>query len=518
MAIFRSKVLVLAPAIAAVFVISCGAQGPGVATERVASEAEGLTAQDRLAVCAQDPRVISGLVSREICAGADIFFRETFGGNGRTCASCHPVAHNFTIDRTFIASLPPTDPLFVFEQSSSLASLETSDLRAQGGILENVDGFEDPTHKFVVRGVPHTLSLATSIARDPGDGTASPPLQRTGWSGDGAPGSGSLRDFLTGAVTQHYPKTLARNPGVDFRLPTSSELDLVLAFQLSLGRTNELDLTQVNLFDSDANEGRRAFLDPQRGRCNVCHANAGANFADTGLNRNFNTGVGRAPVFTNPFDGGFGGQGLAQPNFDTFGRGVLDAFGDGTFNTPPLIEAADTAPFFHTNAFFPLEAAVGFYNLPFFANSPAGLELQARFGTPIAFSNDDLVKIARFLRALNAAFNLDIAKQRLRAALTLVNQFHDQRADIQSGLAELAEVEIDDALTDITDTPVVPPLYPIAQDRIGLAKSEIAAALSAATFAQRAGHLSNAVSRVENARDQFGANVGFQLGQGNLMF
>ncbi len=39
---------------------------------------------------------------------------------------------------------------------------------------------------------------------------------RTGWSGDGAPGT--LREFLTGAIMQHYPKTRARVAGRDFRL------------------------------------------------------------------------------------------------------------------------------------------------------------------------------------------------------------------------------------------------------------------------------------------------------------
>src|SRR5262249_41381656 len=154
----------------------------------------------------------------------------------------------------------------------NLANLETSRVRSDGAILENVDGFEDPMNKFVVRGVPHVLSMATSLAPDsPGDGTTVPPNQRTGWSGDGAPGTGTLREFLTGAVTQPYPNTLARQPGVDFRLPTDDELDLTLAFQLSLGRTNELDLTQVNLADADANDGRLAFLDPLRGRCDFCH-------------------------------------------------------------------------------------------------------------------------------------------------------------------------------------------------------------------------------------------------------
>jgi hypothetical protein len=28
---------------------------------------------------------------------------------------------------------------------------------------------------------------------------------------------------------------------------------------------------------------------------------------------------------------------------------VLDSFGNGTFSVPPLIEAADTGPFFHNN-------------------------------------------------------------------------------------------------------------------------------------------------------------------------
>ena len=51
-----------------------------------------------------------------------------------------------------------------------------------------------------------------------------------------------------------------------------------------------------------------------------------------------------------PFrDAGFGGQGLAHPNFNATGFGSLDSLGNGAFNTPSLIEAADTAPFFHNN-------------------------------------------------------------------------------------------------------------------------------------------------------------------------
>jgi hypothetical protein len=493
----------------------------------VSIRTSALTAQDRLTACAQDPRVLAKLVSAEICAGADIFFRETFNGNGRNCGTCHPAGHNTTIDVPFITSLhdsTPGDPLFVFERSAALAKLENpADLFNSAGVLENVDGFENPTHKFVARSVPHVLSLSTSIARDSGDGTTNPPVDRTGWGGDGAPGDGSLRAFLTGAVTQHYTKTLARRPGIDFRLPTAQELDLTSAFQLSLGRLNELDLTQVNLFDAQAREGQRAFMDPQRGRCNVCHFNAGANFQDTRKNRNFDTGTRNVVIFSPPdfaggplFDGGFGGLHLARPNFDTLNREILDSFGNGTFSTPSLVEAADTGPFFHNNGFGPeIESAVSFY-IVLFNQSPAGAELQARFGTPLSLAFEDTFTIGRFLRALNIAFNIDLATQRLSAALTLANRFPNTRVDIQLSLLRLAEGEIDDALAVLTGN-TQQPFYPVAVDRLGLAKSEIAAARTASASA-RAGRISNAVSRTQNARDQIGANVTFKLGQGNLMF
>src|SRR5262249_51375718 len=261
---------------------------------------------------------------------------------------------------------------------------------------ENVDGFEDPTHKFVIRSVPHVLSLKTSIAADSGDlHTTIPPVERTGWSGDGAPGDGSLRQFLNGAIKQHYTKSLARVQDVDFRLATSLELDLVNEFQQALGRTNELNLQQVNLFDAGANLGRQVFIDPLRGRCNVCHNNAGANFIDTGKNRNFDIEirdvvplgpVGSFPDGSAMFDGGFGGIGLIEPTINGISPdpnvGPKNAFGNGTFNTPPLIEAPDTPPFFHNNAFISgteIEGAVFFYIDPGgFAISEAAKEMNAR--------------------------------------------------------------------------------------------------------------------------------------------
>jgi hypothetical protein len=524
----------LLPGLGGLLLVACSSpSAEDLTIEGSTVEASGaLTAQDRLNACAQDPRVVAGLLSKEICAGADIFFRETFNGNGRTCGTCHPSDNNTTLDVPFITALHeknPNDPLFVSETNPALAQLETSDLRNFATILENVDGFQDPANRFVSRSVSHVLSLATSIARDPADGTPSPPLERTGWGGDGV-GDGSLRAFLEGAVKQHFTKNLARRPGVDFRVPTAQESDLTRTFQLSLGRLNELNLTQVRVSDPEGDQGRLAFLDPQRGRCNVCHLNAGANFQDTGLNRNLDNGI-RLGSNTNFIthgtvdgitmnDGGFGGQDLAHPNIDTFGGNTPNGFGDATFSPPPLIEAADTAPFFHnafrafSNGNDDIESAVQFYSLIPFSLSNGGKALEQRFGSPLNLTAEDGGRIARFLRILNGALNIDIARQRLEAASALVSRFHDTRADIQKRLMELAVVEMDDALADLATGNI----YPVAQQRLGEGKSEIALGLAATSWSVRQNRISNAISRCLNARDLFGSNITYVLGKGNLMF
>jgi mono/diheme cytochrome c family protein len=211
-----------------------------------------------------------------ISRGRDLFFNETFEGNGRTCGTCHRAEENFTLTAEFIAKLPADDPLFVAETNPALGqNFENPVLmRAFGLILENQDGFGDLANNFNQRGIPHTLGMRVSIASAAGP--------RTGWSGDGAPGDGSLRSFATGAVIQHFTKSTSRIAGVDFRLPTDQELDDLEAFQLSLGRQEELSLP-LPLTGLIAARGQELFMDRASGKCNACHFNAGANgfFNDT---------------------------------------------------------------------------------------------------------------------------------------------------------------------------------------------------------------------------------------------
>src|ERR1700704_3212008 len=79
----------LAPLMAIAFA-SCGAPPEPAADIATGAGAAIIQPETRLNTCKQDQRVLAGLVTAEICAGADIFFRETFAGNGRTCGSCHP--------------------------------------------------------------------------------------------------------------------------------------------------------------------------------------------------------------------------------------------------------------------------------------------------------------------------------------------------------------------------------------------------------------------------------------------
>lgn len=399
--------------------------------------------------------------------GEQLFFNETFNGNGRTCGTCHPAANNFTLDPQFIATLSLYDPLFVAEFRTALRkNFENPTLMRQLGlILENLDGFDDLANRFTMRGVPHTLALSTSLEPADGgrDGTTAPPNQRTGWSGDGAPGSGTLREFAIGAVTQHFPLTLGRQAGIDFRLPTDEELDAMEAFQLSLGRQEELDLSALGLKGAVPRRGLEIFLASDSrggtvaaGKCNNCHANAGAtpSFAP-GANFNFNTNVEGLPdqpadlidPLRNPPDGGFG----TEPSLT-----VPGAFGNGTFNTPTIVEAADTPPFFHNNAIQTIEEAVNFYNSQAFNDSPSG-----RIVGGIRLEPTQVTAVAAFLRVINALENI-------RIAIDLLRRAQDPLALDPHKLTSQSREEIKDAIEVLRGGGLHPEALPILNSTLRL--------------------------------------------------
>ena len=468
-----------------------------------------------------------------INAGRISFFNETFQGNGRTCGTCHREDQNFTINAEFISTLPPNDPLFVAEFQPPLAqNFENPVLmRAFGLILENADGMDNLATKFVMRGVPHTLALLDNTlapVAGGGDGTTTPPNERTGWGGDGAPVSppgqpfilfdgsarhadGSLIDFIIGAIIQHYPKTLARKPftfpgaAFDFRLPTQAELNQLVAFQKSTGRKLDPNLSVLQLKGAVPKRGQAIFLNPGNvldpnasnegaGKCFFCHLNAGASdFFFPGQNANFNTNVEQLPdqpadliqpPQPNPPDGGFG-QGVPPPG--VFG------IGNGSFNTPVVVEAADTGPFFHNNSITTIEGAVDFYNSEAFNNPPG---FGALIGQ-IRLEATQVVAVAAFLRVLNTAENIrstgDISK---RAKLANINEGKE--------LIKLAISEATDGIEVLSGGG----LHGEAQTKLRQAITFLNQAFNAGTVATRNPKLDQALAQLTGAmNDMIAVNV-----------
>src|SRR5262249_49342719 len=133
----------------------------------------------------------------------------------------------------FIATLPSDDSLFVAESNPALQDLEDADLLHQRGLIQvSVDGFTS------FRAPPSLLNLAFTAPYGV-NGSINAPI---------------LSAFISDSVLQHFPRTLARNPGVDFRFPTQVELDALVAFLQSLRLPPDGDFTLDRLVRSAAQQ------------------------------------------------------------------------------------------------------------------------------------------------------------------------------------------------------------------------------------------------------------------------
>jgi hypothetical protein len=257
---------------------------------------------------------------------------------------------------------------------------------------------------------------------------------------------------------------MSRIPGADFRVPTDEELDALAAYQLALGRQEDFELPALTLTSAQASHGKTLFLDsgnllePGHKNCNSCHFNGGGTTAMTfipsdpgfprvdGSPRGFNIAsptsvndVPRALALGLPRDGGFG---QIPTQFGSFGNTAdvpgFPHFELEEFNSPPVVESADTGPFFHNHMVSDLESAVAFYGSPEFKASIAALAV------PIDISADpsdpDVQAIAAFLRVLNALENIRSSIDVATRALSMTGAA-DRRE-----LAGLSRAEVVDAL------------------------------------------------------------------------
>jgi hypothetical protein len=391
--------------------------------------------------------------------GGNLFNKETFGGNGRTCASCHVSTLNLgltpsNIQNRFSTLSTTFDPLFLGETTMNLNTLVVTSPVSTGGrgirdfegiITGSAGGRAKVVSKLVAQGsstirylvygglspaLAGTISdvngnSATfgSIAAGTLNQLESPPRMRTSNDLTNFPqgrglilenidgftsaavfrkspvldnakltspfglsglvgGAATLGDFATGAVKQHFPRTINRVSGTDFRLPTAAETAALDAFQQTrnVPANENFDL---NLFATTTAQiaGRAAFFGSAK--CSKCHsgtvlANTDGSIPGKSGNANFNTGVDAAPINT------------------AIDLVPAEVFGTREFNTPALFNVKNHAPLFHNGAVATVHQAVEFYSSAAFQNSPAAQQIGG-----LTFSNPaDIDNIAAFLEGL----------------------------------------------------------------------------------------------------------------------
>jgi len=248
-------------------------------------------------------------------------------------------------------------------------SIDTTNFpQGRGLILENIDGFT----------VPHTSNHVFRKSPNLDNAKLTSPFGLSGLVG----GANTLGDFATGAVKQHFPRTINRVNAVDFRLPTAAETAALDAFQQTrnVPADENFDLSRFATTTAQI-AGRAAFFGSAK--CSKCHSGTvlattdGSISGKTG-NANFNTGVDALPINT------------AVDLLPTEDSGMRE------FNTPALFNVKNHSPFFHNGAVATVHQAVEFYSTSAFQNSPAATQVGG-----LTFTNAaEIDNIAAFLEGL----------------------------------------------------------------------------------------------------------------------
>lgn len=136
-----------------------------------------------------------------------------FGGNGRTCGSCHRPGDNFGLGIRSVERLPDEHPLFV-----DIPGLEDPERLRRDALIHVQAGAIDE-----FRTTPKLTHLKR-ICDEEGR------CEALGQLGDRVD---DLCTFSIQAVVNHMTKDIERVPGRDFRVPTRDECDWLIAYMLS---------------------------------------------------------------------------------------------------------------------------------------------------------------------------------------------------------------------------------------------------------------------------------------------
>jgi hypothetical protein len=368
------------------------------------------------------------LAAAEISEGQRLFDHETFGGNGRTCRTCHS-SDNGTINPEEVAkrlAANPSDPLFLHDGlddffSGTTRISEHATILIERPLLPGVVLVDDPSATSVVlaRGVPSTVNTP---ALDPA-------LMYDMRNPD-------LQDQAAGAIERHALATVA---------PTAQQLDAIAEFQRTDNRF--FSSKALKLFarggppptlpegrTASEKRGREFFVDApwnppsKKGACAFCHGGPMLNTANE-----FTTDATGAPPGWRAFDILVSSRNLLNNPVHTYAvtdrcnttlevtspdpgimiTGVYNipmlaqflppeetcilhpAFFANMFKTPQLFGVRHTAPYFHDNSAKTLEDVLQQY--VFFFTSNLGFPIT---DSNIILTQQDVEDIIAFLKLL----------------------------------------------------------------------------------------------------------------------
>jgi cytochrome c peroxidase len=358
--------------------------------------------------------------------GKKLFEKETFGGNGRTCRTCHSKRTGTlsVADVQRIAAKAKPNDTFLIDDALDDDGIGTTRVRTHGTIRLRIalppwlSLADDPgaTHVTVFRGIPSTRNT--------------PALDRFLLHDGRAP---TLQEQALGAIHDHYQNSVE---------PTAAQLDAIAVFQRSDSHFFSSDELEEFAAGGPAPElppgvtpaekrGRMFFVDApfappsKSGICALCHSGPmlnrvnqehsnvpgspppGVRFIDTGVTlvnapnnpiRTWiiNDGINPVVRVDSPDIGLLLNPAPPSPPPTVIPR----AFFANLFKIPTLWGVKDTAPYFHDNGAKTLRDAVSHYKRFFNfteAQDPVGSRTLGGF---IVLTDEDVDDIVAYLQLL----------------------------------------------------------------------------------------------------------------------
>jgi cytochrome c peroxidase len=345
-------------------------------------------------------------------AGKHLFEKETFGGNGRTCRTCHS-RETGTVspdDAQARFVLDPKDPLFLADGSDDGAGNGVTRMLIDATILMRVPLAANVS---IVGSQARTVTLRRGIPTTLNTPALDPVLMYDGRQPN-------LQAQALGAIGDHANAT---------KTPTAAELDRIAQFELTdtffssdplkaFARTGVAPALPAGTNDSER-RGRRFFEDvplgpgdSKQGICAICHSGPmlnetnqfipGPPFGRGGrfqsiLVSEFNTA--NNPVITFSFrntDGTFTEIASPDPGRALITGNALDPQSLNAFKIPTLWGVARTAPYFHDNSAKTLEDVMRHYQAFFATISDPAVDGD----DPIILTQQDMSDIIAFMQLL----------------------------------------------------------------------------------------------------------------------